>query len=84
MTFSEHREVLAKIVESANPNKFAAIEKIYRGGSITLRSDLRGCRDARDDPRAVSFIIDAAQNDKDPGCAKRAARGADEPEGAAM
>ena len=66
MTFSEHREVLAKIVESANPNKFDAIEKIYRGGSITLRSDLLAAvATLRDDPRAVSFIIDAAQNDKD-------------------
>ena len=66
MTFSEHREVLAKIVESANPNKFDAIEKIYRGGSITLRSDLLAAVAAlRDDSRAVSFIIDAAQNDKD-------------------
>jgi hypothetical protein len=66
MTYMEHREVLAKIVESANPNKFDAIEKIYRGGSITLRSDLLAAvATLRDDPRAVSFIIDAAQNDKD-------------------
>jgi tetratricopeptide (TPR) repeat protein len=66
MTFMEHREVLAKIVESANPNKFDAIEKIYRGGSITLRSDLLAAvATLRDDPRAVSFITDAAQNDKD-------------------
>jgi hypothetical protein len=66
MTYMEHREVLAKIVESANPDKFDAIEKIYRGGSITLRSDLlTAVATLRDDPRAVSFITDAAQNDKD-------------------
>jgi hypothetical protein len=66
MTFEEHRQVLAKIVESANPNKFDAIEKIYRGGSITLRSDLlTAVATLRDDPRAANFIIDAAQNDKD-------------------
>lgn len=66
MTFQEHREVLAKIVNSANANKFDAIEKIYRGGSITLRTDLLVIvATLRDDPRAVSFITDAAQNDKD-------------------
>jgi tetratricopeptide (TPR) repeat protein len=66
MTYVEHREVLAKIVESPNPNKFDAIEKIYRGGSITLRSDLlTAVAKLRDDPRAESFIQDAAQNDKD-------------------
>jgi hypothetical protein len=66
MTFEEHRQVLAKIVESANPNKFDAIEKIYKGGSITLRTDLLAAvATLRDDPRAVSFIMDAAQNDKD-------------------
>jgi len=66
MTFTEHREVLAKIVASPNPDKFDAIEKIYRGGSITLRSDLLSAvAKLRDDPRATSFIMDAAQNDKD-------------------
>jgi len=66
MTFVEHREVLAKIVESSNPNKFDAIGKIYRGGSITLRSDLlTAVAKLKDDPRAESFIQDAAQNDKD-------------------
>ena len=66
MTYVEHREVLAKIVESPTPNKFDAIEKIYRGGSITLRSDLLMLlAKLKDDRRADSFIQDAAQNDKD-------------------
>ena len=66
MKYVEHRAVLAKIVESSNPNKFDAIEKIYRGGSITLRSDLLDAvAKLRDDPRAESFILDAAKNDKD-------------------
>ena len=66
MTFGEHREVLAKIVVSTNPNKFDAIEKIYRGGSITLRSDLLDAvATLIGDPKAESFIMDAAQNDKD-------------------
>jgi tetratricopeptide (TPR) repeat protein len=66
MTYEEHRKVLDKIVASSNPNKFDAIEKIYRGGSITLRSDLlTAVATLRDDPKAQSFIMDAAQNDKD-------------------
>jgi len=66
MTFEEHRQVLAKIVASPNPNKFDAIEKIYRGGSITLRTDLlTAVATLRNDPKAECFIMDAAQNDKD-------------------
>jgi hypothetical protein len=66
MTYEEHRQVLAKMVASSNPNKFDAIETIYRGGSITLRSDLLTVvATLRDDPKAQSFIMDAAQNDKD-------------------
>jgi len=66
MPFDVHRQVLEKIVASPNPNKFDAIEKIYRGGSITLRSDLLGeVAKLRDDPKAEAFIMDAAQNDKD-------------------
>jgi tetratricopeptide (TPR) repeat protein len=42
MTYVEHRAVLEKIAESPNPNKFDAIEKIYRGGSITNRKNLSG------------------------------------------
>jgi len=76
MTFEEHRKVLAKIVASSNPNKFDAIEKIYRGGSITLRTDLLNeVASLRNDPRAESFIMDAAQNDKDL-AVRRAAIGA--------
>jgi hypothetical protein len=66
MPYLVHREVLAEIVRSSNSNKFDAIEKIYRGGSITLRSDLLDAvAKLKDDPRAESFIIDAAKNDKD-------------------
>jgi hypothetical protein len=66
MTYEEHRQILAKIVESPNPNKFDAIEKIYRGGSITLRTDLLNTvATLKDDPKAESFLMDAAQNDKD-------------------
>jgi tetratricopeptide (TPR) repeat protein len=66
MTYEEHRKVLEKIVASPNPNKFDAIEKIYHGGSITLRIDLLSdVAKLRDDPKAASFIMDAAQNDKD-------------------
>ena len=66
MTYQEHRAVLAKIVESPNPGKFDAIEKIYRKGSITLRSDLlTAVSTLKEDSRAESFILDAAQNDKD-------------------
>ena len=65
MTYQEHRAVLEKIVASSNPDKFSAIEKIYRGGSISLRSDLLMALAKLTDPRAQAFIIDAAQNDKD-------------------
>jgi tetratricopeptide (TPR) repeat protein len=66
MTYIEHRAVLAKIVASSKPDKFDAIEKIYRGGSVTLRSDLLDAvAKLKDDPRAEAFITDAAQNDKD-------------------
>ena len=66
MTYDQHRKVLVSIVASSNPNKFDAIEKIYRGGSITLRQDLLGfVASLKNDPKAESFIMDAAQNDKD-------------------
>ena len=65
MTFEEHRAVLEKIVASSHPDKFPMIEKIYRGGSITLRSDLIQIVSKLTDPRAWAFIADAAQNDKD-------------------
>jgi hypothetical protein len=66
MTYIEHRAVLDKIVGSSNPDKFDAIEKISRGGSITLRCDLLSAvAKLKDDPRAEAFITDATQNDKD-------------------
>lgn len=66
MTFVEHRAVLDKIVASSNPDKFDAIEKISRGGSITLRCDLlTAVAKLKGDPRAETFIKDGAQNDKD-------------------
>ena len=65
MTYQEHRAVLERIVGSSNPDKFTAMEKIYRGGSITLRSDLLMVVAKLADPRAQDFIVDAAQNDKD-------------------
>jgi HEAT repeat protein len=65
MTFEEHRAVLEKIVASSHPDKLAMIEKIYGGGSITLRSDLIQIVSKLTDPKAWAFIEDAAQNDKD-------------------
>jgi outer membrane protein assembly factor BamD (BamD/ComL family) len=66
MTYEEHRQVLMKIVTSPNPNKFDAIERIYRGGSITLRTDLlNAVATLKDDPKADSFIKDDGLNDKD-------------------
>jgi len=67
MTYIEHRAVLEKIVGSSNPGKFDAMEKILRGGSITLRCDLlTAVAKLKDDPRAETFIADAAENDIDP------------------
>src|SRR5262249_2280871 len=66
MTYIEHRAVLDKIVGSSNPEKFDAIEKIFRGGSISLRCDLLATvGKLKDDPKAETFITDGAQNDKD-------------------
>jgi tetratricopeptide (TPR) repeat protein len=65
MTFEEHRLVLDQIVASARPDKFPAIGKIYQGGSITLRSDLVERVGRLSDPRALTFVLDVAQNDKD-------------------
>ena len=65
MTFDEHRKVLEQIVQSSNPNKFSAIEKIYKGGSITLRTDLVGFVAKLSDPQATKFVMDVAQTDKD-------------------
>jgi tetratricopeptide (TPR) repeat protein len=65
MTIEEHRLVLEKIVAGSHPDKFAMIEKIYRGGSITLRSDLIEIVAKLADAKAWAFIADAAQNDKE-------------------
>jgi HEAT repeat protein len=50
---------------SSNPEKFLLMEKIYRRGSVLLRTDLLMFVARLDDPRAVPFIANAAQNDKD-------------------
>jgi outer membrane protein assembly factor BamD (BamD/ComL family) len=65
MTYMEHRAVLDKIVESANPNKFDAIEKIFRGGSITLKCDLLTALSRIPDSRALLFIQEAFKNEKE-------------------
>jgi tetratricopeptide (TPR) repeat protein len=65
MRFEEHRAVLERMAESSNPDKFSAMEKIYRRGSITLRSDLVTIVGKVQDPRAIDFVVNVAQNDKD-------------------
>jgi tetratricopeptide (TPR) repeat protein len=65
MTVADHRAVLEKIVTSSNPEKFALMEKIYRNGSVLLRTDLLMFVGRLDSPRAVPFIAQAAQSDKD-------------------
>jgi hypothetical protein len=67
MRFEEHRAVLDRIVLSPDPDKFSAIEKIYRGpsASITLRTDLVEDVAKLSDPKALEFVMYVAQNDKD-------------------
>jgi tetratricopeptide (TPR) repeat protein len=65
MTVADHRAVLEKIVTSSNPEKFVLMEKIYRNGSVLLRTDLLMFLARLDDSRAVPFIVQAAQNDSD-------------------
>jgi tetratricopeptide (TPR) repeat protein len=65
MRYEEHREVLAKIAESSNPDKFSAMEKIFRRGSITLKSDLLTILAKVPDRRALDLIVNAAENDPD-------------------
>jgi tetratricopeptide (TPR) repeat protein len=65
MRFEEHRQVLEGMAESSNPDKYSALEKIYRRGSITLRSDLVTIVAKIPDPRAIDFILKLAENDKD-------------------
>jgi hypothetical protein len=67
LTVADHRAVLEKIVMSSNPEKFPLMKKIYQNGSVMLRSDLlMFVGKLNNDPRAVQFIVDAAQNDRDP------------------
>jgi hypothetical protein len=65
MTVADHRAVLEKIVMSSNPEKFSLMEKIYRSGSVLLRTDLLMFIARLEDARAVPFIVEAAQNDRD-------------------
>jgi tetratricopeptide (TPR) repeat protein len=65
MTVADHRAVLEKIVMSSNPEKFVLMEKIYRNGSVLLRTDLLMFIARLDDPKAVPFIVEAAQNERD-------------------
>jgi HEAT repeat protein len=66
MTVADHRAVLEKIVMSSNPVKFDLMEKIYRNGSVLLRTDLLMFVARLNDPKAVPFIVRAAQHDPDP------------------
>jgi HEAT repeat protein len=65
LTVDDHRAVLEKIVMSSNPEKFSAIEKVYRNGSTLLKSDLLMFVSLVNDPKAVPFLLNAAQNDRD-------------------
>jgi tetratricopeptide (TPR) repeat protein len=65
MTIPDHRAVLDKIVSSSRPNKFDLMKKIYQRGSDRLRTDLLMFVSKLEDPKAVPFLMDAAQNDKD-------------------
>jgi hypothetical protein len=65
MTVADHRAVLEKIVTSSNPIKFDLMEKIYRNGSVLLRTDLLMFVATLNDPKAVPFMVRAAQNDPD-------------------
>jgi tetratricopeptide (TPR) repeat protein len=66
MAPAEHRAVLQKIAESSNPEKFSAMEKINRGGSTMLRTDLVTIVARVQAPRALDFILNVAENDRDP------------------
>jgi HEAT repeat protein len=65
MTVADHRAVLEKIVASSNPQKFVLMDKIYRNGSTLLKTDLLMFVARLNDPNAVPFIVQAAQNDTD-------------------
>ena len=74
MTFADHRAVLEKIVTSSNPEKFGLMEKIYRNGSVLLRSDLLMFVGRLNDPKAVPFIVAAVQNERDAAVRRAAAQ----------
>jgi len=65
MTVADHRAVLEKIVMSSNPDKFMLMEKIYRNGSVLLRTDLLMFIGRLNDPKATPFIVGVAQNERD-------------------
>jgi hypothetical protein len=65
MTVADHRAVLEKITTSSSPEKFALMDKIYRNGSALLKTDLLMFISRLNDPKAVPFLLDAAQNDRD-------------------
>jgi len=65
MIVPDHRAVLGRIASSSRPNKFDLMRKIYQRGSVLLRTDLLKFISRLDDPKAVAFLMDAAQNDKD-------------------
>jgi len=74
MTVADHRAVLEKIVMSSNPDKFVLMEKIYRNGSVLLRPDLLMFIGRLNDPKAVPFILEVAQNERDLSVRKAAAQ----------
>jgi tetratricopeptide (TPR) repeat protein len=74
MTVADHRAVLEKIVMSSHPDKFPLMEKIYRNGSVLLRTDLLMFVARLNDPKSVPFIVGVAQNDRDVSVRRAAAR----------
>ena len=74
MTVKDHRAVLEKIVMSSRPDKFLLMEKIYRNGSVLLRTDLLMFVAKLNDPKSVPFIVGVAQNDRDISVRRAAAR----------
>ena len=65
MTVADHRAVLEQIVMSSNADKFVLMEKIYRNGSVLLRTDLLMFIGRLNDPKATAFIEGVAQNERD-------------------
>jgi len=73
MTVPDHRAVLDKVVSSSHPNKFDLMKKIYQRGSVLLRSDLLMFISKSSDPKAVPFLLNAAQTEYDPAVRRVAA-----------